>query len=53
MAWLIIVAVGLSGTGLAVFLKLRHGMTHLWPTAGFAACALNQFRPADRRAART
>ena len=25
MAWLIIVAVGLSGTGLAVFLKLRHG----------------------------
>jgi quaternary ammonium compound-resistance protein SugE len=25
VAWLIIVAVGLSGTGLAVFLKLRHG----------------------------
>jgi len=53
VAWLIIVAAGLSGTGFAVFLKLRHGMTDLWPTAGFAACALNQFRPADRRAART
>jgi quaternary ammonium compound-resistance protein SugE len=23
--------------------KLSHGMTHLWPTAGFAACALISF----------
>ena len=43
MAWLIIVAAGMFETGFAVFLKLSHGMTHLWPTAGFAACALISF----------
>jgi quaternary ammonium compound-resistance protein SugE len=43
MAWLIIVAAGMFETGFAVFLKLSHGMTQLWPTAGFAACALISF----------
>jgi quaternary ammonium compound-resistance protein SugE len=43
MPWLIIVAAGLFETGFAVCLKLSHGMTRLWPTAGFAACALISF----------
>jgi len=43
MAWLIIVAAGVFGTGFAVALKLSHGMTRLWPTVGFAACALASF----------
>jgi quaternary ammonium compound-resistance protein SugE len=43
MAWLIIVFAGLFEAGFAVCLKLSHGMTKLWPTAGFAACALISF----------
>ena len=43
MAWVIILAAGMFETGFAVFLKLSHGMTRLWPTAGFAACALISF----------
>jgi quaternary ammonium compound-resistance protein SugE len=43
MAWLIIVAAGIFETGFAVSLKLSHGMTRIWPTAGFAACALMSF----------
>jgi quaternary ammonium compound-resistance protein SugE len=43
MAWVILVAAGLFETGFAVLLKLSHGMTRLWPTAGFAACALISF----------
>ncbi len=43
MAWLIILAAGLFETGFAVSLKLSHGMTRLWPTASFAACALMSF----------
>ena len=43
MAWLIIVAAGVFETGFAVALKLSHGMTRLWPTVGFAACALASF----------
>lgn len=43
MAWLIILAAGVFETGFAVLLKLSHGMTRLWPTAGFAACALISF----------
>jgi quaternary ammonium compound-resistance protein SugE len=30
-------------TGFAVFLKLSHGLTKLWPTVGFAICALISF----------
>jgi quaternary ammonium compound-resistance protein SugE len=43
MAWLIVLAAGLFETGFAVLLKLSHGLTKLWPTAGFAACALISF----------
>jgi quaternary ammonium compound-resistance protein SugE len=43
MAWLTIVAAGLFETGFAVSLKLSHGMTRLWPTVSFAACALTSF----------
>ena len=43
MAWLLVVVAGLFETGFAVMLKLSHGLTKLWPTAGFAACALISF----------
>ena len=43
MAWLIIVVAGLFETGFAVTLKLSHGMTRLWPTVGFAVCAVVSF----------
>jgi len=43
MAWLIVFAAGLFETGFAVMLKLSHGLTRPWPTAGFAACALISF----------
>jgi quaternary ammonium compound-resistance protein SugE len=43
MAWLIVLAAGLFETGFDVCLKLSHGLTRLWPTAGFAACALISF----------
>jgi quaternary ammonium compound-resistance protein SugE len=43
MAWLIIGVAGLFETGFAVSLKLSHGMTRLWPTVSFAACALVSF----------
>lgn len=43
MAWLILVAAGLFETGFAVLLKLSHGFTRVWPTVGFAVCALLSF----------
>ena len=43
MAWLIILAAGIFETGFAVSLKLSEGMTRLWPTVSFAACALMSF----------
>ena len=43
MPWLTILAAGLFETGFAVSLKLSHGMTRLWPTVGFAVCALLSF----------
>lgn len=43
MPWLLIVVAGLFETGFAVLLKLSHGMTKLWPTVGFCACALISF----------
>jgi len=43
MPWLIILAAGMFETGFAVSLKLSHGMTRLWPTVGFAVCALISF----------
>lgn len=43
MAWFLIVVAGLFETGFAVLLKQSHGMTKLWPTVGFAICALISF----------
>ncbi len=43
MAWVIVIIAGFFETGFAVFLKLSHGLTKLWPTAGFAVCALISF----------
>lgn len=43
MAWLLIVVAGLFETGFAVLLKLSAQFTRLWPTVGFAACALISF----------
>jgi quaternary ammonium compound-resistance protein SugE len=43
MAWLLVILASLFETGFAVFLKLSHGITRLWPTIGFAVCALVSF----------
>jgi quaternary ammonium compound-resistance protein SugE len=43
MAWVALVAAGLFETGFAVFLKQSHGFRELWPTLGFATCALTSF----------
>ena len=43
MAWVMVLAAGLFETGFAVALKLSHGMTRLWWTVTFAACALTSF----------
>jgi quaternary ammonium compound-resistance protein SugE len=43
VAWFLIVTAGFFETGFAVLLKQSHNFTRLWPTAGFAACALISF----------
>ncbi len=43
MAWLMVVVAGFFETGFAVLLKQSHGITRLWPTVGFAICALVSF----------
>ena len=43
MAWVALVAAGLFETGFAVCLKLSNGLRELWPTFGFAVCALTSF----------
>lgn len=43
MAWALVCIAGLFETGFAVLLKLSHGITRPWPTAGFAACAIISF----------
>lgn len=43
MAWLTVITAGFFETGFAVFLKMSHGLTKLWPTIGFAICALISF----------
>ncbi len=43
MPWLLIVIAGLFETGFAILLKLSANFTRLWPTMGFAACALISF----------
>ena len=43
MAWFLLVVAGFFETGFAVLLKQSHGITRLWPTVGFAVCALISF----------
>ena len=43
MPWLLIVVAGLFETGFAVLLKQSSNFTRLWPTVGFAVCALISF----------
>ena len=43
MAWFLLIVAGIFETGFAVFLKHSHGITRLWPTVGFAVCALVSF----------
>jgi quaternary ammonium compound-resistance protein SugE len=43
MAWLMVIVAGVFEMGFAVLLKLSHGFTRIWPTIGFAACALISF----------
>ena len=43
MAWLTVVVAGIFETCFAVLLKKRDGLTRLWPTVGFAVCALISF----------
>jgi quaternary ammonium compound-resistance protein SugE len=43
MAWFLVVVAGIFETGFAVLLKQSHGITRLWPTVGFACCALISF----------
>ena len=43
MAWLLVLVAGVFETGFAVLLKHSHGITRVWPTAGFAVCALISF----------
>jgi len=43
MAWLLIVIAGVFETGFAVLLKQSAHFTKLWPTVGFAVCALISF----------
>jgi quaternary ammonium compound-resistance protein SugE len=43
MAWFLVIVAGVFETGFAVLLKQSHGITRLWPTFGFAVCALISF----------
>ena len=43
MAWFMVIIAGIFEVGFAVLLKQSRGITRIWPTAGFAACALISF----------
>jgi quaternary ammonium compound-resistance protein SugE len=43
VTWLVIIAAGLFESAFAVCLKLSNGMSQVWPTVGFAVCALASF----------
>lgn len=43
MPWLLVVVAGVFETGFAILLKQSVHFTRLWPTVGFAACALISF----------
>jgi quaternary ammonium compound-resistance protein SugE len=40
MAWVIVITAGVFETGFAVFLKMSHGLTKLWPTVGLILCGV-------------
>src|SRR6266404_1121718 len=43
MAWFLVIVAGVFEMGFAVLLKQSHGITRIWPTVGFALCALISF----------
>ncbi|WTW96521.1 multidrug efflux SMR transporter [Streptomycetaceae bacterium NBC_01309] len=43
MAWLLVIVAGILETGFALLLKASDGFTKLWPTIGFALCAISSF----------
>lgn len=43
MAWLLVIVAGILETGFALLLKASDGFTKLWPTIGFAVCAISSF----------
>jgi quaternary ammonium compound-resistance protein SugE len=43
MAWLTVIVAGFFETCFAILLKKSNGLTRIWPTAGFAVCALISF----------
>jgi quaternary ammonium compound-resistance protein SugE len=43
VAWFLVVVAGLFETAFAVLLKQSAHFTKVWPTVGFAACALASF----------
>src|SRR5581483_1256096 len=43
VAWVLVVIAGFFETGFAILLKQSETFTRLWPTVGFAACALISF----------
>lgn len=43
MAWLLVIVAGGLETGFALLLKASDGFTKLWPTIGFAVCAISSF----------
>jgi quaternary ammonium compound-resistance protein SugE len=43
MAWLTVIVAGVFETCFAILLKKSDGLTRLWPTVGFAVCALISF----------
>lgn len=43
MAWLLVIVAGVLETGFALLLKASDGFTKLWPTIGFACCAISSF----------
>lgn len=42
-SWALVCVAGIFETGFAVLLKQSRGITRLWPSVGFAACALVSF----------
>jgi quaternary ammonium compound-resistance protein SugE len=43
MAWLIVILAGFLEIGFAILLKQSDGFSKLWPTVGFALCAMGSF----------